>query len=78
MKTAGIDRFSEQIRTQESALITEIAKELKRTASQLYFAQQRALGAGITTNVDSSLRTAEVDITICGCGVTFEGGTIKV
>ena len=42
MKTAGSDRLPGRIsKTEESKLVVEIAKELKKTAAELYFVRAR-------------------------------------
>jgi hypothetical protein len=74
MRTLGSDRFSGRTKKlEESQLITEIAEQLKKTASDLYFAREMSR-ARMVGAVHLSFQPGDIFIVITGCGVAFEGG----
>jgi hypothetical protein len=74
MRTLGIDRFSGRTKkVEEPQLITEIAEELKKAASDLYFARKMSR-ARMMTVAHLSFQPCDIFIAIAGCGVAFEGG----
>jgi hypothetical protein len=75
MKTMGSDRFSGRTRRTEAAIITEIAEELKKAASELYFAERSMPSTRVVTLAHLSFINCDIFIAIPGRGVTFEGGT---
>jgi hypothetical protein len=78
MKNMGSDCFRERTRrTEEATLITEIAEELKKAASELYFAERRTPGTRVVTLAHLSFTNCDISIAIPGRGVTFGGGTTE-
>jgi hypothetical protein len=78
MKTAGSDRLPGRIsRTEELELITEIAAELKKAASELYFAPSGMPNTRVETHVHLSFSHCDIFMAIPGSGVTFEEGTTE-
>jgi hypothetical protein len=74
MRTLGIDRFSGRTKkAEESQLISEIAEELKKTASDLYFAHKMSR-ARMVAAVHLSFQPCDIFIVIPVCGVAFDGG----
>lgn len=78
MKTMGSDCFSEhKRRTDEEILIAEIANELKKAASELYFAEHKMPRSQVVTLAHLSLQNCNISIAIPGRGVAFEGSTTE-
>ncbi|HTZ65854.1 MAG TPA: hypothetical protein VMB83_00025 [Roseiarcus sp.] len=72
MRTVGSGRFSARTirKTEEAALISEIAEELKKAASELYFAER---AKRIVTLAHLAFANCDISIAMPGRGVIING-----
>ena len=72
MKTMGSDGFAGQTRgTEEATLITQIAQELTRVGSELYFSERKEPSNQDVTLAHLSFTNYDIFIAIPNRGVTF-------